>query len=219
MKSNLLPIAKEGWSYLAYSVAAFIVFMILDLDLLQFLAFLTTLFFIYIFRNPERENMLYQQNSVVSPVDGIVSSIEELQNENSYAYKVEIDGSYLNVALLRAPFTSTIEELEIQRGARLSVFKSLSKSINENAALIFSDEKSSNKMKVVHRLKQSVKGIDIDINKNQSLVQGSRYGLVVNGITELYLPHNFRLNIDIGNELIASESLIGYFTTESKKSK
>lgn len=219
MKSNLLPIAKEGWSYLAYSVAALIVFTILDLDLLQFLAFLTTLFFVFIFRNPERENMLYQQNSVVSPVDGVVSSIEELQNENSYAYKVEIDGSYLNVALVRAPFTSTMEEIELQRGARLSAFRMLSKSINENAALIFSDEKSANKMKVVHRLKQSIKGIDIDVKKAQGLVQGARYGLVVNGITELYLPHNFRLNIGIGNELRASESLIGYFTTESKKSK
>ncbi len=219
MKSNLLPIAKEGWSYLAYSVAAFVVFAIVDLDLLQFLAFLTTLFFIFIFRNPERENMLYQKNSVVSPVDGVVSSIEEFQGENSYAYKVEIDGSYLNVALLRVPFTSTLEKLELRRGARLSALKSLSKSINENAELVFSDEDSSNKMKIVHRLKQSVKGIDIDIIKGQNLVQGSRYGLVVNGITELYLPHNFRLNIDVGNELRASESLVGYFTTESKKSK
>ena len=219
MKSNLLPIAKEGWSYLTYSVAALILFTIFDLDLLQFLAFLATLFFLFIFRNPERENMLYQQNSVVSPVDGVVSSIEELHNENSYAYKVEIEGSYLNVALLRVPFTSILESIELKRGARLSNLRSLSKSINENAVLIFNDEKSSNKMKIVHRLKQSVKGIDIDVNRGQNLLQGSRYGLVVNGTTELYLPHNFRLNVDVGNELRASESLVGYFMTESKKSK
>lgn len=217
MRSNLLPIAREGWSYLAYSIAALIVFTIIDIDFLQFLAFLTTLFFVFIFRNPERQNMLYQQNSVVSPVDGVVSSIEELQGKGSYAYKVEIDGSYFNVALLRVPFSSTLEELNLQRGARLSAFKSLSKNINENAELVFSDTKSSNKMKLVHRLKQSIKGIDIDVNKGQNLLQSSRYGLVVNGITELYLPHNFRLNIDIGSELKASESLIGYFTNESKK--
>ncbi|MBE0513576.1 phosphatidylserine decarboxylase [Sulfurimonas sp.] len=217
MRSNLLPIAREGWSYLAYSIAALIVFTIVDIDFLQFLAFLTTLFFVFIFRNPERQNMLYQQNSVVSPVDGVVSSIEELQGKGSYAYKVEIDGNYLNVALLRVPFSSTLEELNLQRGARLSAFKSLSKNINENAELVFSDTQSSNKIKLVHRLKQSIKGIDIDVNKGQNLLQGSRYGLVINGITELYLPHNFRLNIDIGSELKASESLIGYFTNESKK--
>jgi len=219
MKSNLLPIAKEGWNYLTYSVSALVLFTILDLDLLQLFAFLTTLFFLFIFRNPERENMLYQQNSVVSPVDGVVSSIEELQGENSYAYKVGIEGSYMNVALLRAPFTSTLQNLELQRGARLSDMKSLSKSINENAVLTFNDEDSSNKMKIVHRLKQSIKGIDLDVIKGQRVIQGSRYGLVVNGTTELYLPHNFRLNVDVGNELRASESLIGYFTPESKKSK
>lgn len=217
MRSNLLPIAREGWSYLAGSIASFVVFTLFDLDLLQFFAFLTTLFFIFIFRNPERQNMLYQKNSVVSPVDGVVSSIEEIEGKGRYAYRVEIDGSYLNVALLRVPFSSTLEELKLQRGARLSSFKSLSKSINENAELIFSDTQSSNKMKLVHRLKQSIKGIDIDVAKGQNLLQGSRYGLVVNGITELYLPHNFRLNIDVGNELKASESLIGYFTNESKK--
>jgi phosphatidylserine decarboxylase len=218
MKSNLLPIAKEGWSYLAGSVLLFIIFMMVDLDFLQFLAFLATIFFIFIFRNPERESMLYQENSVVSPVDGVVVSIEEL-DANGYSYKIGIDSSYLNVALLRAPFTSFIESIELRKGARLSSFKALSKDINENVKLIFSDTKSSNKIKVVHRLKQSIKGIDIDITEGQNLLQGSRYGVVINGVTELFLPNNFRLNIDIGNELIASESLVGYFTNDSKKKK
>lgn len=219
MRSNLLPIAKEGWNYLAGSIISFLIFTLFDLNILQFLAFVTTLFFLFIFRNPERQSMLYQENSVVSPIDGVVVSIQELQNENSYAYKVEIQSSYLDVALLRVPFTSSIEKIELHKGARLSAFKVPSKDINENVKLIFTDVKSSNKIKIVHRLKQSIKGIDIDVIKGQNLLQGSRYGLVLNGITELYLPHNFRLNIGIGNELTASESLIGYFTIESKKAK
>ncbi|MCK9454553.1 MAG: phosphatidylserine decarboxylase [Sulfurimonas sp.] len=218
MKSNLLPIAKEGWSYLAASLFFLVVFTIFDFSFLQFLAFLVTLFFIFIFRNPERESMLYQENSVVSPVDGVVRSIEELEDENSYAYKVEVEGSYLNVALLRAPFTSSLKQKELRRGARISPLAALSKDINENVKLVFMDTKSSNKIKVVHRLKQSIKGIDVDIIEGQNLMQGSRYGVVVNGITELYLPHNFRLNIGIGNELRASESLVGYFTNDTKKS-
>ncbi|MCK9473184.1 phosphatidylserine decarboxylase [Sulfurimonas sp.] len=218
MRSNLLPIAKEGWNYLAGAVASFLLFALFDLNLLQFLAFVTTLFFVFIFRNPERASMLYQENSVVSPVDGVVALIEELQNENSYAYKVEVQSSYLNVALLRAPFTSSLEKIELHKGARLSAIKSLSKDINENVKLTFIDAKTSNKIKIVHRLKQSIKGIDIDAIKGQNLLQGSRYGFVLNGVTELYLPHNFRINIGIGNELRASESLIGYFTTDKKKS-
>lgn len=214
MKSNLLPIAREGWSYLAVSALLFALFALFDLDFLQFVAFLATLFFLFVFRNPERQNILYQENSVVSPVDGTVVSIEELDNENGYAYKIEVESSYLNVSLLRVPFTSSLEYIKIQKGARLSPLNSLSKYINENAELIFSDKKSSNKIKITHKLNQSFKSIDIDIIKSQNLFQGLRYGVMLNGVTTLYLPHNFRLNINIGNELTASESLIGYFTTK-----
>lgn len=214
MKSNLLPIAREGWNHLAGAILFFFLFSVLGLNYLQFFAFLTTLFFLFVFRNPERQNMLYQENSVVSPVDGTVVSIEELIGISGY--KVEIDSSYLNVSLLRVPFTSTLEHVEVHKGARLSPHSSLSKLINENSELIFTDKKSTNSIKIAHRLKQSFKSIDVDIIKDQTLLQGTRYGFMVNGITTLYLPDNFRLNISIGSELIASETLVGYFTSDSK---
>ncbi|ABB44946.1 putative phosphatidylserine decarboxylase [Sulfurimonas denitrificans DSM 1251] len=217
MRNNLLPIAKEGWSYVIGAVVAFIIFTFFDFDFLEFLAFLATLFFVFVFRNPEREYAIYQENSVVSPVDGTVVSIEELHNDEHKGYKVEIDTSYLNVALLRVPFTSNLESIRISKGTRLSAHSPLSNSINENAELVFNDIKLSNKMRVVHKLKQSFKAIDIDIIEAQNIMQGARYGLMINGITTLYLPENFRLNIGLGSELSASESLIGYFINESKK--
>ena len=216
MKNNLLPIAKEGWNYLFVALLAFFVFTILDLDFLQFLAFLATFAFIFVFRNPERETMLYQENSVVSPVDGTIISIEELRTDGTYGYKIEIDGSYLNVSLLRVPFTSSLEHIEVNKGARLSSLSPLSKHINENSELVFNDKKSLNSLKIIHKLKQSFKSIDIDIIKSQNMLQGSRYGLMVDGVTTIYLPENFRLNITVGSELIASETLIGYFTNENK---
>ncbi|OHD96955.1 MAG: phosphatidylserine decarboxylase [Sulfurimonas sp. RIFCSPHIGHO2_12_FULL_36_9] len=217
MKSNLLPIAREGWNYLIGSIVLLLIFKFLNFEFLQFLAFLAMMFFVYVFRNPERQNMLYQENSIVSPVDGTVVSIEELHDEENSGYKVEIEGTYLNVSLLRVPFTSSLEHIEIQRGARLSATSPLSKNINENAELIFADKRSSNKIKIIHKLKQSFETIDIDIIKAQDLLQGTRYGLMINGITTIYLPTNFRLNVGLGSELIASETLIGYFTNESKK--
>lgn len=217
MKSNLLPIAREGWNYLIGSIVLLLIFKFLNFEFLQFLAFLAMMFFVYVFRNPERQNMLYQENSIVSPVDGTVVSIEELHDEENSGYKVEIEGTYLNVSLLRVPFTSSLEHIEIQRGARLSATSPLSKNINENAELVFADKRSSNKIKIIHKLKQSFETIDIDIIKAQDLLQGTRYGLMINGITTIYLPTNFRLNVGLGSELIASETLIGYFTNESKK--
>ena len=210
MRNNLLPIAKEGWNYILCSLGAFLIFTILDLEFLQFFSFLALIFFLFVFRNPERLTPIFAKNSVVSPVDGVILSIEELQ-EHEYAYKIECDSSYLNISLLRTPLNSTIKSVNFQKGARLSKFSPLSKDINENYELVFEDE-NANMVKVTHMLKQSFKSIDIDAIISQKLTQGARYGLMVNGITTIYLPQNFRLNVSVSQKVNASESLIGYFS-------
>ena len=211
MKNNLLPIAKEGFRHIGLSILAFIVLAIVDLELLEFLSFLTLLFFIYVYRNPERITPNFEQMSVVSPVDGVLTSIEELENEE-YAYKLEINSSYLNVSLLRSPISSVIDNIDVKHGARLSQTSLLSRDINEKVELIFKDT-HENKIKISHMLKQSFDDIKLDVITKQNLVQGSRYGLMVNEITTIYLPQNFRVNVSIGQELNASQSLVGYFST------
>lgn len=210
MRNNLFPIAKEGWNFVGYSVLAFIVFAVFDFDFFEFISFLAIIFFIFVYRNPEREMPTFQDSSVVSPVDGVVSSIEEIEDKE-YSYKIEVNSSYLDVSVLRVPMNSTLEFFSIKHGARLSQFDSLAKNINENAQLVFTDS-NSNKVKVLHMLKQSFDGIKVGVIENQKLSQASRYGVMVNGITTIYLPQNFRLNISVGNELKASETLIGYFS-------
>ncbi|MCF6339384.1 MAG: phosphatidylserine decarboxylase [Sulfurimonas sp.] len=210
MKNNLLAITKEGRSYIICSTLLFVVFAILDCSYLQFFTFLSILFFLFIFRNPQRLQQHYQDNSVTSPVDGVITSIKELKN-NDYLYKIEINSSYGDVSLLRVPFNSSIEWLVKQNGTRLSMYSSLSKNINENVELIFIDEKS-NKLKILHRLKQSFMGLNIKPIVFKNIKQGSKYGVMLSGTTTLYLPKNFRLNVDTGGKVIAFESLIGYFT-------
>lgn len=210
MKSNLFIVAKEGLAYIAFSLLALIIFSIFDLDLFGFLSLLILIFFIYVFRNPEREFPGFEKNSVVSPVDGTVLSIQELQ-DSEYSYKVEIESSYFDVSILRAPMNSKIETIELINGSRVSKKSKLFKDTNEKAELVFVDE-NLNKVKVIHILKQSFAPIFINIIKKQNLHQASRYGVAINGVTSIYLPNNFRLNINVGNELKASESLIGYFS-------
>ena len=210
MKSNLLPIAKEGWLYIGYSLLAFIIFAILDLELFELLAFLFAIFFIFVFRNPERELPRFEKNSVISPVDGTVLAIDEI-DDTEYAYKVTVDNSYLDVSILRSPVSGIIYSVKQENGSRLGENSLLSEKLNENASIVFEDV-NSNKLKVSHRLKHSFNGIKIDSIKSQNMLQTSRYGVMVNGVTAIYLPQNFRLNITVGNELKASESLVGYFS-------
>jgi len=210
MKSNLLPVSSAGFKYIISAFAAFIVFSIFDIDFLAFISFILMLAFGFIFRNPEREVPSFEKNSLVSPVDGNVISIEDIQ-EDEYAYKLEIDSTYLDVGVLRTPLDSTLQSVVKMNGARLATTSTLSEDINENAELIFVDE-NSNSVKVVHKLKRSFDDINIDVKNTQNLKQASRYGVMINGTTTIYLPKNFRLNVTLGSELEGSQTLIGYFS-------
>lgn len=211
MRNNLYPVAKDGFKYIFAAVILFFVFHFVAFTFLEFFSFLAILFFIYIFRNPERVAQNYESKSVSSPVDGIVSAIEEIE-EDGYMYKLTIDSSYLDVSLLRAPMVSVITDLEVQKGTRLSQkYSSLAKKLNSRLTLVF-ENNTGNKVRVTHRLKQSFEEIGCDAQVSQSLLQGARYGTMIYGTTTLYLPTNFRLNVQVGSQVNASDTLIGYFS-------
>lgn len=210
MRNNLFIIAKSGWSYIGYALLAFVIFSILDLDLLAFASFLFAVFFIYVFRNPEKEMPFFQPNSVVAPTDGVVTTIQQLE-DSEYAYKIDIESSYFNIGVLRFPMDTKVETVTVVKGSRVAKNSKLFPLLNEYAELVFVDN-AENRVKVIHRLKQSFAPIDIDLVKNQELMQRTRYGTMVNGVTSIYLKSNFRVNVSVGQETSASETLIGYFS-------
>ena len=209
MTSTLLPIAKSGIKYMLYSFAIFTALSIFHFYTLALAAFFFIVIFAYIYRNPEREQSIFEKNSVLSPVDGLVISIEEIKDAD-YVYKVEVDNTYLDVAILRAPFDCVLSAVNAHHGARLSLGSSLGKKINENIELVFTNGEYQT-MKIKHVLKQSVVPFSVYAKKGQKLKQACRYGDMPNGITEMYIPRNFRLNMNEGDRLTASQTLIGYF--------
>ena len=210
MRNNLFVIAKNGWSYVGISFLLFAFFAFIDSDLLAFIFFGATLLFLYIFRNPERELPVFEDNSILSPVDGAVNSIVEL-DDSEYAYRVDIESNYLDVSILRAPMHAKIKSLNLQHGTRVSSMSKLFSDTNEKAEIVFID-KNGNQMKVVHTLKQSFSPLILNVIPSQQVHQTARYGFMNNGITSIYLPQNVRINVNVTNELKASESLLGYFS-------
>ncbi len=209
MKNNLFPISNNGWKYIFYTFLASIIFAILDFDTLSVLAFGLIVALVYFFRNPEREVSIFDAGSVVSPVDGEVVSIEELSS-SEYGYKVVIKSSYLDVGVLRAPCDGYVTKLVVQNGARLSSSVPSSKALNAQVELLFKYEKY-NTIRVKHIIEQSFSPLALNIFQSQSIRQSSRYGFMLHGYTEVYIPKNFRLNLNKGSKLKASQSLLGFF--------
>lgn len=194
---------------MAYSFAFFTLFVIFDFDFFALVSFVFVLLFAYIYRNPERELNIFEKNSFLAPVDGEVIAITEIRDED-YGYKIAVESNYLDVCVLRAPHDSKLESVFVQKGARLSLDSALAQSLNENVVLVFSNANAS-KVKIKHILKQSITTFDINMKESQFVHQTARYGTMPNGMSEIYIPRNFRLNINVGNKLHASQTLMGYF--------
>lgn len=213
-QSDTFIVAKEGWKYLAAVAAAYVVFLMADAELPQFIAFAAFAVLLYIYRNPERIVPYYQESSIVSVADGRVISIETVEEcpvMEGPCYKVEIASSTFDTALLRMPFAAVVRYLHLRRGSRLSVHKPLAQKLNEKALLFFEDEKGQQCV-VEHLLDTSIDALSLHIRHEQRLPQGSRYGLMVKGSHTLYLPTRSRVAVKIGDEVRAGETLLGYFS-------
>lgn len=213
-QSDTFIIAKEGWKFVGGAFAAFIVFILLDLDLLQFIAFAASIVFAYIYRNPERITPYYQEHSIVSVADGRVRAIETVEScpfMEGPCYKVEVVSGIFDTSLLRMPFEGVVRHLELRRGSRLSSLRPLALKLNERALLCF-ETSDGQKCAVEHMLDQSIDAISLHTRHEQKLPQGGRYGLMVRGTHTLYLPTESRVAVKVGDELRAGESLIGYFS-------
>ena len=210
MQTNLYPVAKQGWKFLFSSISLFLVFFILDFDLLAFMTFILSICFFVLFRNPERELPITNGNAFLSPSDGTVISIEEFKNE-SFKYKLVIEGSYFDVGLLRASTNQKLEKIKKRNGTRVSMQSPLFSDLNEYMSLDFTDE-SNNKFTIEYQLKNSFIPLNINLIEGEKMTQASRYGLMLNGLTTIYLPENFELKAIVGNEIKASSFIVGYFS-------
>ncbi len=210
MNKNILPISKEGMNSISYIIALMFVSVLLDFDILSFLSFVLLAGLLYIYRNPEREILSSQNNSVVSPVDGKVVSVENIKDDY-YGFKVVIESNLTDIGVLRTPINSTVIVVKTIRGAKLSSKSiTLQDKINENTTIIFED-KESNKIKIEHRVKNSLNNISINSNEGFQVVEASRYGYMLNGITAIYLPKGFTANVSLGFEVTASQTVLGSF--------
>ena len=209
--SNTFIIAKEGWSLIVSLIALFLFFALIDADILQVITFFAALGTAWIFRNPERIIPLPQEKSIFAPCDGKVISIESIDEADNTFFKVTIESACLDCSILRVPFESSATVLNVQCGARLGRLRPLAPYLNENAVIEFSDD-NHNRMIVEHVLEQSFSPLSIQMYENSALVQGRRYGVMLQGSTTMYLPHNSRVALNVGDKVLAGQTLIGYFS-------
>jgi phosphatidylserine decarboxylase len=204
-------IAKDGFKCIAAAAALLLVCMAVDADILTFLSALLLLLTLWVFRNPERSIPYFESDSIVSVADGMVKSIETLEDTSGVnTFKIVIKSGFLDTSVLRVPFSCEVGKTETVHGARLSPTLPLSDKLNEQSKIVFGQ--NNKQVRVMHKLHMATVGIKNRLTEKAQAVQGMRYGLMVKGETTMILPGNSRVAVKVGEKVRAGETLIGYFS-------
>jgi phosphatidylserine decarboxylase precursor-related protein len=204
-----IGVVKEGYPFIGIFlvIAAVIAFVfhpywaIIPLALALFMAFF--------FRNPNREiNM--DKSVIVSPADGRVMSITEVDDEfvGEPAQKVTIFLSVLDVHVNRSPINGEIKFQEYFVGRFKAAYKTIATFENERHAIGIENDEI--KVVVIQIAGLIARRIVSWVTLGNSLEKGQLYGLIKFGsCTELIVPKRVDILVKAGQHIKGGETIIG----------
>jgi phosphatidylserine decarboxylase len=210
IQNDTFILSKRGWLPIALVATLFLFFTITTLHLFQFVSGAVLIGLLLVYRNPERTTTINKPNSILSSVDGIVLGVEEILIDEMKMKKVTVLNSLWDVSMLRAPFDGVVDGSQIRHGVSLPLSNPLSDTLNEKAVLSFRSM-NGDEVFIEHMSDQNCFSIVIDAENEQKIKEGSRYGFLAKGRTNLYLSDSATITVHPGNSVRAGESVIGQF--------
>lgn len=212
MKGEKFPIALAGVPYLAvlglFTGGAY--FLYKPLAALFGLLFLFCVFF---FRNPPRR-IPGDEGIILSPADGVVLSIDDLNEEmfiGGPARRVSIFLSIFNVHVNRSPLDGEVKYLHYRPGKFLPAFKSHASELNEKNFIGI--EAPHLRVLVTQVTGFIARRIVCYVRCGDVLRRGQLFGLIKFGsCTELYVPRHVEVCVRPGDKVKGGETVIGRFT-------
>ena len=213
MLDKIFPkLHQEGYKFLVISLILTLVLWSIS-DFFGLLFILITIWVYYFFRDPER-TIIDDDNYLVSPADGRISSIQEINGpielglDSKKFTRVSIFMNIFDCHVNRAPSKGEIEDIFYKPGKFLNA--SLDKASEENERNYFKikDKKNNETIVVVQIAGLIARRIVTQIEKNQIVNQGQRLGMIRFGSrVDIYYTQRKTL-VKVGQNVIAGESLI-----------
>lgn len=203
------PIAKDSFLYIIILlIASYILYLIYRP--LSIIGLILLGFVIFFFRNPYRR-IPEDKNLIISPADGRVLSITEIEEGDflkTKAIKVSIFLSLFNVHINRAPIEGVVRYTHYRPGQFLPAFKSHASDINERNTIGI--EGKGIKV-LVHQITGFVaRRIVCWVKEGDSLRAGERFGLIKFGsCTEVVVPLDTQIKVKPGEKVKGGITVIG----------
>ena len=208
----LLPkLHKEGHKFVTISLIITFVFLLIS-KVLGLIGLVVTIWVFYFFRDPDRYS-IQDNNYLVSPADGIISQITEIEGpkelnmESNKFTRISVFMNVFDCHVNRLPVECTVKDIFYKPGKFLNA--SLDKASEENERNYLKILSQSNdEMALVQIAGLVARRIVVSCSKDQNYKQGDRFGLIRFGSrVDLYVPKKFKILAKKGQAVTAGESL------------
>lgn len=212
-------IAPDGVKIIVATLLIFILFIVatyffpvLPLKIFTGLIALVFLFNFYFFRDPERTTP-NGKDLIVSPADGTVVLIEEVDEPyffKSKVRRVSIFLSVFNVHVNRMPVSGKVKFLKYLEGKFLVAFVDKASEENEQSIIGIQHEKGKILFKQIAGI--IARRIVYHVAEGDTVNAGDRFGLIRYGSrVDMFFPENVELKVSLKDKVYGGETIIGEF--------
>ncbi len=197
-------LAKGSYPWLftstATGVVTFLTYMLYDLPYMKqltFFALCVTIFFVFFFRDPERE-IIENEDHMLSPADGRIVDIRDR--------KICIFMNFQNVHVNRFPLSGNVRAIVHKKGGYIPAFCKDSHR-NERSHTIIDTEHGP--VEVIQIAGTVTRRIISYVSQGENLRQGQRFGMIRFGSrVDVTIPDSFEIKVKIGDRVFAGETVI-----------
>lgn len=175
------------------------------------------LFVAWFFRNPSRPGPL-EPGLVVSPADGKVVTIEEIEHDPFVGGPAVVIGIFLsvfNVHINRAPVAARIIGMTYHRGKFLNALRAASVTENEQMHVRIEETAAPHRRMVVKQIAGAIaRRIVCWVRPGNELARGEQFGMIKLGSrTELIMPKEAGLSIrvQVGQNVCAGTTVLACY--------
>lgn len=220
MLSFCAPIHNDGWKFVGIFALLTLLFWWVH-PLLGQIMLVMTLWCLYFFRTPARV-IPSREGLVVSPADGIVSLIQQVEPPAEWemasgpCWRVSIFLNVFDVHVNRIPFHGVVAQKIYIPGKFLNA--SLDKASDENERLTLVIEMADKRRIAVTQIAGLIaRRIRCDVGEGSEVETGDLYGLIRFGSrVDIYLPPHVNPLVVQGQRMIGGETLIADFTVNEE---
>jgi phosphatidylserine decarboxylase len=202
------PMVRDGYLYGGTFIVAGLVLGWLTRPVWAVFPFLLALFFLWFFRDPERE-IPQQPGAVVSPADGKVTDVSPVTVGGEKRSRISIFLSVFDVHVNRSPIAGTIQNVRYQRGKFLDARNKLSAEQNEQNVVTVAGEEQAVIFKQIAGL--LARRIVFHPRVGDGVARGERVGLIKFGSrVDVVLDANATLTVKVGDRVQGGASILAY---------